>query len=413
MRGTTGAFDHMKNPLCVGDTVSVVQGMHNGKTGTIKHINRSVLWLHSNSYLKNSSIFVVKGKSCILAGSQQKDSASTTAAVLNATYDTNPVVARGVTSSRRAGAKDDMIGKSVKLGKGSYKGMLGHIVDSTETHFWVELHGRLKKIYVEKEKVQVVGDKHGAVNEEGAPLNLAPDHLGVPSTPFLTAQTPMHVVETPMYGGGETPAGNATPSGNATPGRDGEAFDVWKPSALDVVDPAAALHAASSVGAASGSGWGGSGWSTGGDYRPPSHMSDSSAVKPEGWGGGSGWGGSDGNSSGWRGGSSAEVNHRDWDRDMLVVLKGLTRRGETGVLLDGLRQDGTFDVRIVSGRGDEVMSVPASDLSLLAPRRKDTVKIISGPRRGLVGKVQSVEENDVFVSGDMFRVSQVACLSNY
>ena len=306
MRGTTGAFDHMKNPLCVGDTVSVVQGQYTGKSGTIKHINRSVLWLHSTSYLKNSSIFVVKGKSCILAGSQQKDSASTTAAVLNATYDANPTVSRGAMTSRRPGAKDAMIGKSVKLSKGSYKGMLGHIVDSTETHYWVELHGRLKKIHVEKEKVHIVGDKQGAVNDEGAPLNMAPDYMGVPTTPYLTAQTPLHVAETPMYNaGGETPltGGNATPLGNATPGRENDAFDVWKPSAMDVVT-VAPPQSVSSVGAPPSSAWGGTGWASG----------DSSAAKSSGWGGGGGWGGSDsggGNSgSGWGGGGSNDGAER-------------------------------------------------------------------------------------------------------
>ena len=47
-----------------------------------------------------------------------------------------------------------------------------------------------------------------------------------------------------------------------------------------------------------------------------------------------------------------------------------------------------FDVRILRDRGDEVISVPADHLVLMAPRKRDTVKVISGSRRGFVGKVQ-------------------------
>jgi transcription elongation factor len=306
LRGTTGAFDHMKNPLCVGDTVSVVQGQHAGKTGTIKHINRSVLWLHANNYLKNSSIFVAKGKSCVLAGGHLKDAASTTAAVLNATYDKGaPAVSRGITSSGRGAGKDPMVGKSVQLTKGGFKGMLGHIVDATESHFWVELHGRLKKIHVPKDRVQLVGDRHGAVDKDGAPQSTPVDYFGVPSTPFLTAPTPLHGAQTPMHGGGETPnLGNTTPSGRDTPGRD-DGNDVWRPNARDVDESVKA--SVSSVGAAS-VGWGGNDW-----------MSPASAS----WGSDAG--------------SSDRETEAEWERDFLVVFTTGGRLGALGCLMGRVR----------------------------------------------------------------------------
>lgn len=309
LRGTTGAFDHLKNPLCVGDTVSVVQGQYSGKSGTIKHINRGVLWLHANNYLKNSSIFVVKGKSCVLAGGHLKDAASTTAAVLNATYDkAAPAITRGATSSGRAAGRDTMVGKSVQLTKGGFKGMLGHIVDATETHYWVELHGRLKKIHVLKDKVQLVGDRHGAVDKEGVPQNLPADRFAVPSTPFLTAATPQHGAQTPMHNGGETPnLGNTTPSGRDTPGRD-DVNDVWRPNARDADE---SIKSASSVGAAS-VGWGGSG-----NWMSP-HSS--------------GWGSDSGGSSNSRGGM-----HSEWEKDFLVVFSTTGRVGALGALMGPVR----------------------------------------------------------------------------
>lgn len=55
------SLDSQRNPIKVGDTVNVTSG---GKlTGTIKHMVKGVLWLHNNSYLKNSGLFVVKSES--------------------------------------------------------------------------------------------------------------------------------------------------------------------------------------------------------------------------------------------------------------------------------------------------------------------------------------------------------------
>ena len=156
-RGATGAFDHMKNPLSIGDTVSVVEGIYAKKSGTIKHIHRSVLWLHSTSHLQNSGIFVVKGKSCLLAGSKLKGNSNTAATLLNASFNTDQqpgaTLIRTQAFRRGKGGQDDDHGKAVKLTKGGYKGHLGRIVDSTNTHFSVELHGQLKVVNVMKSKV--------------------------------------------------------------------------------------------------------------------------------------------------------------------------------------------------------------------------------------------------------------------
>jgi transcription elongation factor SPT5 len=50
----TTAFDASHNNINVTDTVKVTEGPHKNKSGTIKHIFKSVLWLHSNSHLKDS-----------------------------------------------------------------------------------------------------------------------------------------------------------------------------------------------------------------------------------------------------------------------------------------------------------------------------------------------------------------------
>jgi transcription elongation factor len=56
------SYDGQQNTVKVGDTVKVITGPHEKLSGTIKHMMKGMLWLHSNSYLKNSGIFVVKSK---------------------------------------------------------------------------------------------------------------------------------------------------------------------------------------------------------------------------------------------------------------------------------------------------------------------------------------------------------------
>jgi transcription elongation factor len=54
-------LDAQQNTIKIGDTVTVTAGAHAKLIGTIKHTIKGSLWLHSNTYLKNSGIFVVRG----------------------------------------------------------------------------------------------------------------------------------------------------------------------------------------------------------------------------------------------------------------------------------------------------------------------------------------------------------------
>jgi transcription elongation factor SPT5 len=120
-------------------------------------------------------------------------------------------------------ADPDIVGKTVRITKGQYKGELAQVVDATGTHFSVELLSKMRKVMVEKEKTVLVGDKGGSLDPEkraqrhpgGMDPRMGP--FGIPATPFLTAETPHGI-------GGETPRmlGNETPMlGGETPGSRG------------------------------------------------------------------------------------------------------------------------------------------------------------------------------------------------
>ena len=75
---------------------------------------------------------------------------------------------------------------------------MGCVCDATPTHVQVELHSRLKKIMVVRDRVCVVGDKYGATDN---PDRSSVPVVGAPTTPFMGGATPMHGGATPMHGG--------------------------------------------------------------------------------------------------------------------------------------------------------------------------------------------------------------------
>lgn len=99
------------------------------------------------------------------------------------------------------------MGKTVRIQAGQWKGYLGTVSHTTATHVQVELHSRLKKVMVVKERVHVIGDKFGATGENGDGGN----DLSGASTSFTGSATPTHGGATPMHGGATPMHGGATP----------------------------------------------------------------------------------------------------------------------------------------------------------------------------------------------------------
>lgn len=200
--------------------MNVINGLHLHRNGTIRHIMKGNLWLYSTSYLKNSSIFVVKARSCLLSGNVKKQSATLNDLISgNQSNIGKPTVSThrpppGKVAPGHAKGKasrDENISKTVRIIKGSLKGLLGHIVDVTPTHFSIELASRFKKIIIEREKVVLVGDSSGSFTAQHD-VSVNPYGMGM-GTPALYAETPGYLgQQTPKFGS-ETPGwGDSTPS---------------------------------------------------------------------------------------------------------------------------------------------------------------------------------------------------------
>ena len=219
------ALDFSGNQVRVGDAINIIDGEHKGKAATIKHVHRSQLFLHSQVKVDDGGIFTARAKSCsLLAGSKQKSGQI-------------HVVTQKVGS--RARQKDDqLLGKTVQIQSGKWKGYMGVVCLSTDTHYSVELHSRLKKVSVEKIKCRNIGDKFGSLAEDGSSRSAAGGALGGGYTPFMGAATPQMGDQTPMNG-------SATPSGHGahmTPlnaggygSYDNDQENVWLPGDVDSI----------------------------------------------------------------------------------------------------------------------------------------------------------------------------------
>ena len=200
-----------------GDTVGVTEGVHKGKTATVKRMHRSVLFLHSQTRTQHAGIFVVRAKSCVLTGSRAVAGGGAGDDPFRTPASATPGSARGGgPGGGRRGADDGLMGKTVRIQAGQWKGHLGIVSDTTATHVQVELHARLKKVMVVRDRVVAVGDKFGSTGSNSA----------VPESVFPTAASAM---ATPMVVmGGATPAIHGF--AGATPSHDpDESDEVWRP----------------------------------------------------------------------------------------------------------------------------------------------------------------------------------------
>jgi transcription elongation factor SPT5 len=226
----TTTFDGHHEPLRVGNAVNVTSGVYARRSGTVKHIFKSALWLHSNSHLKDSGVFVVRSRDCVIAGnrmgqltsqamiSQLLGPASSLTAATGAAGAAQAagqagggVGGGGGGGPRKGYSRDPDIGKTCRITKGGFKGSLGQIRDADEDTFTVQLLKRASRtVHIERSKCVLVGDKNGAYNapagRTGAAGSQAAGWSAAPDTPFLQSETPNILGgETPTTIGGETP----------------------------------------------------------------------------------------------------------------------------------------------------------------------------------------------------------------
>lgn len=245
----TMALDSEQNQIRRRDIVKVLEGPHAGRDGEIRHLYRSLAFLHSRMYTENGGIFVCKTRHLKLAGGNKN--ASNGIAAMGALGFMSPRIqspmhpgggggggrgrggmrGRGGHGNRGGMSRDrEILGKSIKITGGSYKGFVGIVKDATEATARVELHSSCQTISVDRNHIAVVGApaKDGSITVYNRTPSRTPGYGS--QTPIYNSgsKTPLHGSATPQYD-----AGSRTPHGSMTPSHDGSMTpraSAWDPT---------------------------------------------------------------------------------------------------------------------------------------------------------------------------------------
>jgi len=427
------SFDQQQNCISNGDTVKITTGSFASQSGTVKHMMKGFLWLHSNSHLKNSGVFVEKSRNCIVAGARSNIPAMSSSyrGVLQSQTKTigqssNSLIASTGKGSSfgKSNVRDSAIGQTVRIRSGAYKGLLAQVVDATTTHYSLELLAKLKKIVLEKDKTISVGGKNGSFESNPSQTDVMDV---IPNTPFLTQATPLHNgsqtpryyvgAGTPMHYGNETPSGmgNSTPFSNI----DAAYFTINAADRAGPIIPSANSSLENYPGSIlSGSynrdkrmGWESSSASS---FQISSNGTDNSAYNNHAM--------SEGTYTPMTINSMTNevasvrtestmltnmsinsmqsvITFRDWKIDMVVIIKNGPETGKLAVIQQKVDDQGMFHVccRDGSGKLGKLLHLHYGDIELAPPTKKCNVLVLAGAYIGKNGVVQSVKGRDAIV----------------
>lgn len=205
----TAALDKKHNHVSVGEMVNVVEGVHAGHAGTVKHIYRTYLFLHNNRMTTNAGIFVARARQVVLSGSKARSDMIQNSTVARMDGGMQP---RGRPGAQR---ESEIIGKTVKIKKGMWKGYIGIVVDESDQKVKVEIHCKAKVVDVDRLHVTLAGTREGMIQDK-------PRYTGTP----MNGMTPLPS-QTPLHGSAMTPMATPLHRGLGTPQSSSRAGDAW------------------------------------------------------------------------------------------------------------------------------------------------------------------------------------------
>ncbi|KAL3641224.1 hypothetical protein CASFOL_016192 [Castilleja foliolosa] len=202
--------DRHMNPLSVKDVVRILDGPSMGKQGPVEHIYRETLFISDCQQLGYGGFICIKSESCMLVGGSRAngDRNVNTMTSRFSHLRTAPRVHQSHMGPRNR--RDALVGNSVKIRLGNYKGYKGRVVDVKGSIVRVELVSQMKVVSVDRSHISDnVNDfpsfRYGMGNE----------------TPMRPCQTPLRPFTTPVRDSCATPRHE----GMRTPMRD----QAWNP----------------------------------------------------------------------------------------------------------------------------------------------------------------------------------------
>ncbi|KAG5999525.1 transcription elongation factor spt5 [Claviceps maximensis] len=228
------AADRDGSEIRLDDVVKEYTGQH--RQGKIIHIHRSYVFLHTNDSNENAGVFVTKASMVnTVAAKGGRVNAATSGPDLSSM---NPALKIHKNASEtkpnqpvKMFGRDRAINQTAIIKKGPYKGLLGIVKDTTDTHARVELHTKSKTITVPRDSLSFKDKTTGATIDingrgRGAPEagrggDKMPAWQGGSRTPMGASNServPAWGSRTPAPAGGRTPAWKGQDySGSRTP----------------------------------------------------------------------------------------------------------------------------------------------------------------------------------------------------
>ncbi|CAK7264806.1 transcription elongation factor spt5 [Sporothrix epigloea] len=148
------AADRNGSEIRLDDVVKEYGGMQ--RQGKIIHIHRSYLFMHSNLTTEDAGVFVSRASNVSTVAAKGGRINATMGGPDMSTM--NPALKRNGNAGpgendkapQRVLGRDRAVGQTVTIRRGGYKGLLGIVKDTTDTHARVELHTKSKIVTVPK-----------------------------------------------------------------------------------------------------------------------------------------------------------------------------------------------------------------------------------------------------------------------
>lgn len=310
------AADRNGSEIRLDDVVKEFSGQQ--RQGKIIHIHRSYIFLHTYENTANAGVFVTKASLVNTIAAKGGRVSGAGGPDLN---EMNPALKRhqnGAENSKpppkQTFGRDKAIDQSVIIRKGAYKGLLGIVKDTTETHARVELHTKGKIVTVPKESLAYKDKVTGATIElnnrgRGPPGGLGRGGNDRPGWQASGSRTPMGSGggdRVPAWGSRTPMAGARTPAWNKGPDHGGRT-PAWASN-----DGSRTVNPYDGSRTAYGSGSRTPAWQAGGRTPAPGDAFGAGSRTPAYAGGGDSWGGSGSKTPAWGAPTPGASGAGDW-----------------------------------------------------------------------------------------------------
>ncbi|KAK9023641.1 hypothetical protein V6N11_003851 [Hibiscus sabdariffa] len=324
------------------------------------------------------------------------------------------------------GGHDALIGTTVKIRQGPFKGYRGRVVDIKGQSVRVELESQMKVVTVDRNYISdnvVISTPHRFFTSDTSRYGMGSE------TPMHPSRTPLHPYMTPMRDPGATPIHD----GMRTPMRD-RAWNPYAPMSpprdnWEEANPAswgtsAQYQPGSPPSRAYEAPTPGPGWAStpGGNYSeagtprdsssayvnaPSPYMPSTPSGQPMTPNSGSYFPGTPGGQPMTPGTGGVDVmspvigadNEGPWF--MPDILVNVHKSGdETLGVIQEVLQDGSCKVDLGSHGDRDTVIVMPSEMEIVPPRKSDKIKIMGGTLRGVTGKLIGVDGTDGIVRID-------------